>query len=380
MKPRFCIGIEVIDDPAWMGGTLYLRNLAISLASLPEPERPELCLLGSPDAVSRVLKESGNPAAFGKRPPNQLFRLSRLLNWASRSKGIDVVYPGFGTAPHGALVLRWIPDFQHRYLPQLFSAEEIEQREQAIRGIAERDSTVVVSSDVAKRDFEMFFPDHKATIRVWRFRSLIDTTAPPSRHAITKFDVPEKYLYVPNQFWAHKNHIVVLRALARLRALDLRIPLVCTGATSDRRKAEHFDQLQRFIEEYGLADQVSILGLIERREQIEVLRHAAAIIQPSIFEGWSTVVEDARAAGKKIFLSDIPVHREQYPPSAIYFDPQNDEELARILRREWGKLASGHDGIAETAARQSMGPLIVQSAREFCDIAEGALRRPAQKN
>jgi glycosyltransferase involved in cell wall biosynthesis len=375
MRPRFCIGIEVIDDPAWMGGTLYLRNLAISLASLPERERPELCLLGSADAVSRVLEESGNPAAFSRRPPNQPFRLSRLLNWASRSKGIDVVYPGFGVAPRGALVLRWIPDFQHRYLPQLFSAEEIEQRELAIRGIAERDSTVVVSSDVAKRDFEMFFPDHKATIRVWRFRSLIETTALPSRQAIAKFDLPEKYLYLPNQFWAHKNHIVVLRALARLRTLDLKVPLVCTGATSDRRKAEHFDQLQRFITENGLAGQVSILGLIERREQVEVLRHAAAIIQPSIFEGWSTVVEDARAAGKKIFLSDIPVHREQNHPSAIYFNPQSDEELARLLKSEWEYLSSGYDRLSESTARAKMAPLVIQSAREFCAIAEDALRR-----
>src|SRR5581483_9839921 len=384
MKARFRIGIELIDDPAWMGGTLYLRNLAISLARLPEPDRPELCLLGSSEAISRVLEESDNPAAFGKNRPERLSRLSRLFGRAPGSKQkVDVVYPGFGTPPNGALVLRWIPDFQHRYLPQLFSAEEIEQREQAIRSIAERHGTVVVSSNVAMRDFATFFPDYSSTIRVWHFRSLIDTTASTSRQAIAKFALPEKYLYLPNQFWAHKNHILVLRALARLRGLGFNIPLVCTGATSDRRNAEHFGQLQRFIADNGIADQVSILGLIERREQIEVLRHAAAIIQPSVFEGWSTVVEDARAAGKKIFLSDIPVHQEQTPPSATYFDPHNHEELARLLWDSWDRLPPGHDTRAETVARKNMEPLILQSAREFCGIAEGALdfqRSAAMRN
>jgi hypothetical protein len=32
-------------------------------------------------------------------------------------------------------------------------------------------------------------------------------------------------------------------------------------------------------------------------------------------------VEETKSIGKTIVLSDIPIHREQAPASALYFDP-----------------------------------------------------------
>ena len=55
------------------------------------------------------------------------------------------------------------------------------------------------------------------------------------------------------------------------------------------------------------------------------MRKAMAVIQPSLFEGWSTVVEDARALGKPMILSDFPVQIEQDPPSSDYFERNNPE-------------------------------------------------------
>ena len=42
--------------------------------------------------------------------------------------------------------------------------------------------------------------------------------------------------------------------------------------------------------------------------------------------------------GKQIILSDIPVHREQNPERAMFFDPANPKELAKAIRecvRQW---------------------------------------------
>jgi len=50
---------------------------------------------------------------------------------------------------------------------------------------------------------------------------------------------------------------------------------------------------------------------------------ALAIINSPLFEGWSTTVEKAKAIGKSVVLSDIPVLREQNPGQARYF-PAHD--------------------------------------------------------
>ena len=100
----------------------------------------------------------------------------------------------------------------------------------------------------------------------------------------------------------------------------------------------HFSKILDFIEKEQLTGQVYLLGLIPRNDQIGIFRKAAAVIQPSCFEGWSTVVEDSRAIGRPIFISDIPVHREQAPPKAIYFSPLSDSILADLLYNHWPSL------------------------------------------
>jgi len=371
---RLRIGIELIDDPAWMGGMLYLRNLAIGLSQLPESERPTVRLLGAAHVVERFLDGYDDRTIFEADAAGLVSRIRRRLGWVQKSAAtVDVVYPGFGSEVSGAVTVRWIPDFQHRYLPHLFSAEEIAARDRSIGEIAAKPGVVVLSSEVAAADFRKFYPDHPAVARVWRFHSRLDTGQPASRAAIDRFELPEKYLYLPNQFWAHKNHITVLRALARLkRDRNLAIPLVCTGAQSDRRNEAHFMGLEQFIKDADLSDQVHLLGLIERKDQTEVFRYATAVVQPSLFEGWSTVVEDVRAVGRPIFLSDLPVHREQAPTHCFYFEPQSDEELAVLLAERWEQLRPGPDAGMEQKARTETQDLLLNSAREFCEIARQA--------
>jgi hypothetical protein len=56
------------------------------------------------------------------------------------------------------------------------------------------------------------------------------------------------------------------------------------------------------------------------------MNHALAIIQPSLFEGWSTVVEDVKAMNQHIIVSDLNVHRDQLGVQAFYFNPNNENE------------------------------------------------------
>jgi glycosyltransferase involved in cell wall biosynthesis len=54
-------------------------------------------------------------------------------------------------------------------------------------------------------------------------------------------------------------------------------------------------------------------------------------INPSLFEGWSTTVEEAKALGKFIILSDIKVHREQNPKDAVYFNAKDSVDLVEKM-------------------------------------------------
>jgi glycosyltransferase involved in cell wall biosynthesis len=114
----------------------------------------------------------------------------------------------------------------------------------------------------------------------------------------------------------------------------MHVPIIVafSGKQSDYRNPNFFDELQNFVVQNNIQEYVRFLGFIDRSEQLSLMKNSKAIIQPSLFEGWSTVVEDAKALNKTLILSDIPVHREQISQNVDFYDPMNHCQLAEILK------------------------------------------------
>jgi glycosyltransferase involved in cell wall biosynthesis len=93
-------------------------------------------------------------------------------------------------------------------------------------------------------------------------------------------------------------------------------------------------------------------------------------LQPSLFEGWSTTVEEAKSLGKKLLLSDIAVHREQNPPESVFFDPKNSEELAAKMLKLFTDTSAGPDAALEIAARQNLPIRTNEYAENFLKAVE----------
>jgi glycosyltransferase involved in cell wall biosynthesis len=137
-----------------------------------------------------------------------------------------------------------------------------------------------------------------------------------------------------NQFWAHKNHLTLFRSLALALPSAPDIHLVCTGLLSDYRSSDHLEHLLREASQLHIMGNLSILGFIPREDQLALLKGSNGIVQPSLAEGWSTVVEDARCFCRPLILSDIPVHKEQ-EPEALFFPQEEPEALAQCLLQLW---------------------------------------------
>jgi glycosyltransferase involved in cell wall biosynthesis len=148
-----------------------------------------------------------------------------------------------------------------------------------------------------------------------------------------QYRLPRHYFHLPNQFWAHKNHGVVIEALALLKRKGIELTVVCTGQTIDGRKPEYFDDLMVRCRDAGVSENFKVLGLVPYTDMQALMLHARAVINPSRFEGWSTTVEEAKIMGKQVLLSDLSVHREQAPAFAEYFAPDDCETLAMHLQQ-----------------------------------------------
>ncbi|MEW5983735.1 MAG: glycosyltransferase family 1 protein [Acidobacteriota bacterium] len=407
------IGLQHVGGDDWMGGTYYLHNLARALRTLPKSERPRtVVVLTSPgdrryyeDIASIVDGLDGSDGALadlaagsgglGRSIRETLGRSERATYGVRRIKralgrdvnhpleqrlqraGVSVLFPCIRSMGAGFTVpwLAWAWDFQHKYLPDYFSKTQLRATNQTFADLAADARLIVTSSADALEDFDRYYPGVRDKLRVLRFRTVPeedwfagDVEAVRARHHL-----PPKYLVLPNQFWVHKNHRVAFEAMRLLSRKRLDVVLACTGRTEDFRHPRHAAELIEFIEENDLRQRIRILGLLPRHEQIQVIRGASAVVQPSLFEGWSTVVEDARALGKRLFLSDIAVHREQDPPGAVYFDPADPSALAKAIADLWDELPAGPDRAWEEEARGRQRGLVADYARTFLEIARELL-------
>jgi glycosyltransferase involved in cell wall biosynthesis len=291
----------------------------------------------------------------------------------------ELFFPSFDARWSRRRNLYWIPDFQPHYLPELFDSAEISLRMQSYNEIANSQGVLLLSSNAALADFRRFYPNATVAPRVWSFCSSIEPgAADVCNKILSRFGLPEKFLYIANQFWRHKDHVTALEALRILLDRGMEIPLVCTGLQHDRRDPAYFEDLVKTLNRQGLQYQVRFLGVVPREEQIQVFRAAAAVLQPSRFEGWSTVIEDAKALGRPIIASDIAVHREQLSgvAGAHLFRTSDPVDLSQLIATIWPDLQRGPIPMSEKLAGEQRDTMRLDTAHQFVAIVDEAITHP----
>ncbi len=342
------IGFTMISGRNWTGGYNYLLNLVTLLACYRKEEICPVVFFGTDIGEEEIAPFARLDGV--KIVRHSLFNRSRsfrslLLSVATGADrgiraefnrhDINVVFEvaqffGFRL---GLPAIAWFPDFQHRYLAHLFSRFGYWKRDIGFRLQIAAHRSVMLSSEDSRRSCEQFYPSSRGRTHVVRF------AVPPkgkieyhvARATADKYGLPERYVFLPNQFWKHKNHLLVLEALKILRQRNHEITIAASGNQSDPRDPTYFPRVKAAIEEAGLDQSFRLLGLIPYKDLAPLGVASMALLNPSLFEGWSTTVEEALSWGVPLLLSDLDVNREQAGAAAVYFDRYDARSLADAL-------------------------------------------------
>lgn len=346
MAKRRKIGIIYQYNENWIGGTYYIQNLIAALNRLPQNNLFELVIFTEDDNQFLDLKKVTSYPFLTRgthviklplvhRIINRIYRLFFHKNiFSVFVNDIELLFPACDERffKKDQQFLYWIPDFQENYLPEFFNAAEIILRKNSQAAIIKTGKNIVFSSQSAKKDFNEIYPGNRLTQFVLNFA----VTHPQLEDCSLindKYKTPERFFICCNQFYKHKNHLIVFKAIAVLKYQGHKICVVFTGKENDNRHPDFFNEITQMVKGLGIADCVQLLGFISREDQLCLMKNALAVIQPSLFEGWSTVIEDAKAIQAKVIASNISVHQEQlegYELSAL-FAVSNEYELAKLM-------------------------------------------------
>ena len=324
------------DRKRWTGGYQYFINLFRVLRKYGGGNVRPLVFVGDDveaadlapidDGMAEIVRSAAFRASTGglRLVEALLTGVDRKAAQIYRAHGIRVVFES--ARYHGwrfpLPTLAWLPDFQHRRLPGIFSTRAWLQREAGFRAQIASACAIMLSSESSRAECEKYYPQSRGRIRVVPFAAQL----PPEAMSLSvaevmgKYHLPREFFYLPNQFWVHKNHRVMIDALEVLQGRGVSAVVAASGALADYRHPQLLQRLESRVAELGLASQFRFLGLIPRADVYALMRGAVAIVNPSLSEGWSTNVEEARALGVPMVLSDIAVHREQAGDRAVFFD------------------------------------------------------------
>jgi glycosyltransferase involved in cell wall biosynthesis len=202
-------------------------------------------------------------------------------------------------------------DLQHEFFPRFFPRAELAYRRVVYGWTARRSARVIAISEHARQTLIERLgvpPDRARTIYLGvdhdRFR--------PGTEA------REELLLYPANRWPHKNHERLLQAFTSLRRERPGLRLVLTGAGHEGRP---------------LPDGASAPGRVPPDELARLYRTAAAVVFPSLYEGFGQPPLEAMASGCPAAVSDIPPLREVCGDAAAYFDPLDADAMAAAVGR-----------------------------------------------
>ena len=241
------IAINELGGSQWTGGVTYRVNLLKALKVHPTFDFNNVFLIVSsksdaakmPIPESQVLVLPKTKSFLDKLWCSFLkkyFDYDVLMSRIVKDNNIDVIFPSYLKSGK-AKSIYWMPDFQFMHLPNFFTKQAIKSFNIKLPKYFKLADSIVLSSEDAKNDFKYFSPEFLNKTRVMRFVAHVpqNVYGQSVNEISSEYKIPKKFIYLPNQFWAHKNHVIVFKALSILKHRGVTPFLVLTGNPVDVR-------------------------------------------------------------------------------------------------------------------------------------------------
>lgn len=233
--------------------------------------------------------------------------------------------------PHALPVVACIHDLQHNVYPHLFKSEAWHGRNADYGFAIQRADRLISISDFERQNLEIFFGSDNVDVvhHSGYLSSYYDEMV--ATKFMNRGDIPSgRYIVYPAVAWPHKNHFRLVQGFFLAKKMGLGdIRLVLTGAIEHEMSQPGFLVHAKRL---GLGDDLVVKGFVSDRLLAAIIKHAEALIFPSLYEGFGIPVVEAMQLGTPVIVSRAAAIPEIASDAAVYLsDPENSFAIARDL-------------------------------------------------
>ena len=303
-----------------------------------------------PDGVDIVTAATGkglNEAAVGdnSRSAGYLWTMGRLV----RRMQFDVfyfpaVYSYFPLLSRVPCVTCFHDTTAERIPHLLFPTRTNHRLWQLKTWLAKRQMTRAMTvSETSANDMVSYLNIPRAKIDVVTeaadpvFRPIEDRRVAQAARA--KYGIPEHaglLVYVGGMN-AHKNILGLLRAMPHIVKERPDVHLAIVGSTSGKGFWDNVPELMAFVRDNPPLEQhVTFTGYVPDAELVELFASAAALVFPSLWEGFGLPAVEAMSCGLPVLSSDRGSLPEVVRDAGLYFDPEDLGAIRDTILRFFG--------------------------------------------
>lgn len=289
---------------------------------------------------------------FREKSPILIYRLISLFFKKNHfekflhKNEVDLIY--FVSQSHYAGYLHSINyiftlfDLCHRdnpEFPEVRANREFEVREVAFQNNLSRAIAVLVDSDLGKKnvihryrlDDEKvhIFPFGNSPGRILKKLQSDNKIENKYINIKKKYDLEYDYIFYPANFWSHKNHIYILKALNILKN-ESSIFLGAIFSGSDQGNLSYIKEMTKKL---NLENQVRFPGFVTDEEMICLYLQSLALVMPTYFGPTNIPPLDAFQLNVPVLYSDLPGLRDQVIDAALLLNLNDPKSLVLNLKK-----------------------------------------------
>lgn len=260
-------------------------------------------------------------------------RYMTSMGKALRKENISVLFSAqqlFYIPDYGLKTIVPVHDLMHRYEPSFPEvSKEYESREVILKTYVRYAYLILTDSTLGKKQFEeTYLTKGKRRPYVISLPFTIPEHIYEAREEA--LEVPDKYIFYPAQFWKHKNHINLVKAIQLLRERIEDIHLILVGSEQNSKQ-----EIKDYIQCNGLESNITILGFVSNENITYLYKHAVGMIMPSYFGPTNIPPLEAMALGCPVAVSNKYAMPEQVGQGGLLFNPDSPKEIADCIEQLW---------------------------------------------
>ena len=305
----------------------YIRNLAAGFDAHGEHRFTYVVSPGDAASVGRAHRGRVLTNTSGKYSLRELVSISAQANRA----GLDVFHAPHYTLPLG-LSMRsvvTIHDVIHLKFPEYFTTLQRGYARLMIAHAAKASDAVIVDSEFAGRELLRSVSVPREKLHVIPLGVSGAYRPDPTGESVERFrrvyGISGPFLLYVGSLKPYKNVGLLITALAHAGREDVRLVCVGENVGADR-------DLAALTVRAGMQQRVVSLGWLPEDDVVAAYRAAAALVLPSLYEGFGLPVLEAMACGTPVISSHAASLPEVGGDAAISISPESEKELADAIR------------------------------------------------